>query len=230
MYTFESLRAAGVSVAAMSDKSDGDCRHGFDESSGRGAFLAGLNMDPQRLATLHQVHGTHVAMVDGEWPAFDTTVPRLEGDGLITALQGVTIGVTVADCVPVLLFDPRTRAVAALHAGREGTAMGIVAAGIERLVAEYGVNPVDLRGAIGPSAGPCCYEVSEEIAARCAGEGVVVQGRYLDLWSTNLRALEDAGVKNENIEISRQCTICSPGFFSYRGDSTVHRNLALIRA
>ena len=150
------------------------------------------------------------------------------GDGLTTNLPNLTIGVTVADCVPVLLFDPVSGAIAALHAGRAGTTLNIAAAGVQAMVAAYGTQPGDLHAAVGPSAGPCCYEVSETMAAECAAAGVAARGRHLDLWTTNQQQLEAAGLKTAHIAVSGRCTICTPQFHSYRRDKSRARNLAII--
>src|ERR1700722_19622325 len=87
----------------------------------------------------------------------------LEGDGLMTSLPGVMLGVGTADCVPVLVADVKKRAVAAFHAGWRGTVARIVEQGIARMTDEYGSQPQDLIAAIGPGIGACCYAVGEEV-------------------------------------------------------------------
>jgi polyphenol oxidase len=233
MYTFQSLRDAGAVVAAMSDESDGDCGWNGIDTGTRNAFLSQAGTPPEDLFTLRQVHGCQIRVVGNEQTgqgAQSANEALGDGDGLITVVAGIPLGVTVADCVPLLLFDPTTRAIAALHAGREGTTAGIALAGLNRLVSEFGVNPANVHGVIGPSAGPCCYEVSEEIRLHCVGRGVIARGRHLDLWASNKEQLISGGVKSDQIKISGHCTICSTDFFSYRRQQSMRRNLVVIMA
>jgi len=87
----------------------------------------------------------------------------LRGDGLMTREQGLMLGVQTADCVPVLIADTKTRAVAAFHAGWRGTLARIVEQGVGRMRMEFGSRPKDLVAAIGPSIGLCCFAVGEEV-------------------------------------------------------------------
>ncbi len=86
-----------------------------------------------------------------------------EADGVMTDEHGVALVVQVADCVPLLMADPRTGAVAAVHAGWRGTAANIAAAAVRRLQQQYGCRPEDLVAAIGPCIGACCYQVGPEV-------------------------------------------------------------------
>src|SRR5512138_138074 len=146
-------------------------------------------------ARVRQVHGARVVRLDagGE--------PRLEADVVVSRAAGVAACVSVADCVPVLLADPETGAVAAVHAGWRGTIEGAAAEGVRALTREAGAPAGRLRASIGPSIGPCCYEVSPELAGRfraALGEGVVRAragaSPHLDLWSANERILRASGV------------------------------------
>jgi YfiH family protein len=136
-----------------------------------------------------------------------------EGDALISNQPGVVVGVKTADCVPILLVDASTRTVASVHAGWRGTDRNIVATTIRRLSSLWSVSPVNIRAAIGPSIGECCYEVGPEVAERF---GVDTSGRvHLDLVAINERQLRAAGVTN--IWKSGECTFCAADrFFSYR--------------
>jgi YfiH family protein len=129
----------------------------------------------------------------------------------------------VADCVPVLLADPETGAVAAVHAGWRGTLARAAAEGVRALRREAGAAPERLLAAVGPSIGPCCYEVSPELAARFRAElGPVVRedgGVRLDLWAANRRVLEEAGLPAARIEVLGLCTACDGRFFSHRRDA-----------
>jgi YfiH family protein len=160
----------------------------------------------------------------------------LEGDGLITDVPGVLIGVGTADCVPVLVVDGKKRVVGAFHAGWRGTVAGIVEVGIARMVNEYGSRVEDLEAAVGPSIGACCYAVGHEVhkafGARFGyAEELFLVGDeedsakwYLDLWEANLRQLLNAGLKEEQITVIGECTACvqdesgAMKYFSHRGE------------
>jgi YfiH family protein len=178
-----------------------------------------------------QVHGTAVARVRaGDSPS---EIARLEADGLCTDVAGLRVGVFVADCVPALIADPRTGACAAVHAGWRGTVAGILPATVQVLSIEFGARPSDLRVALGPAIGPCCFEVGPEVVA--AFEALVPDARargivlpsprglpgkaQVDLKRCNRLLLERAGVAPEAIEAGPECTCCAPErFFSFRRD------------
>ena len=205
-------------MAAMSGIAEGDCSR---DDPGRAGFLNCCGVNKKALASARQVHGRKIVSVEAGGGVG-------EADGLITNTPGVALGITVADCVPVLLFDPRAGACGAVHAGRAGTELNIAGAAVSALATAYGSNPPDIVACVGPSAGPCCYEVSEEMAAAFAGLGLPVQGRNLDLWGANRMQLEAAGVPANQISISGTCTICGTGFHSYRSGDKGARNMALI--
>jgi YfiH family protein len=121
------------------------------------------------LVGVRQIHSAIVHVVRHEDAALDRKLATadgkavLEGDGLITAVPGVILGVGTADCVPVLVADLSKRVVAAFHAGWRGTVARIVEQGVSRMRHEYGSRPQDLIAAVGPSIGPCCYSVGEEV-------------------------------------------------------------------
>jgi polyphenol oxidase len=134
------------------------------------AVACGRDSDPTRtLVGVRQIHSAIVHAVRPEDGALEGKLATadgkaiLEGDGLTTAVPGVMLGVGTADCVPVLLADINKRAVAAFHAGWRGTAARIVEQGVSTMRQEYGSSPEDLVAAIGPSIGPCCYSVGDEV-------------------------------------------------------------------
>ncbi len=221
MMRFTSLEDLGLSIAAMSETSDGDCAY----AEVRRSVCETAQASFERLAMLSQVHGNSVLSVDPD-RALDAD-PR-EGDGLLTREPALPLGVTVADCVPVYLFDPRARAGGIVHAGRAGTYSRIVENAVCALERDHGVDARDLHAVVGPSAGPCCYEVSLEIARDFEGSGLPVRGRYLDLWQSNVLQLVRCGVPHSQIEVVAICTICDGRFHSYRRKPTGGRNLALL--
>lgn len=138
-----------------------------------------------------------------------------EGDALVTRSPGVAVSVRTADCFPILLADPETRAVAAVHAGWRGTAAGVVLSSLTRMRSEFGTDPGTVYAAIGPGIGPCCYEVGAEVARQF---GMDEAGK-LDLAVENRNQLTAAGLKPERIELAGSCTFCNPAlFFSWRRD------------
>ena len=123
---------------------------------------------PSPVARLHQVHGATVHRLPAEpsaWSPYLEPKPhdRPPGDALITDLVGVTLAVSVADCLPILIADPERRVVAAVHGGWRGLAGGIGGAALEALSENFGVDPARCVIAIGPGIGACCYEIGPEV-------------------------------------------------------------------
>ena len=182
------------------------------------------------LLSVKQVHGTDALIVDRPVTARD----RFEGgwDALITDQPGVTVVVRTADCVPVLIYDRRKNAVAAVHAGWRGALAGIVPKTIQSMVGRFGIQAADLRVSIGPSAGPCCYEVDqavlEPLRSRRQDWPALLQndeGRKarLDLKALVRRQTAESGIPFEHISVVNVCTICHPSlFYSYRREGRVN--------
>jgi len=136
-------------------------------SAGDWRRLAGL-LGVAQVVTLNQVHGREVTAVRRGSPLAPA---RQNGDVLVSDDPDVAIAVRAADCVPLLLADARTGAVAAVHAGWRGTAAGAVTAAVDALSDQFGSRPDDLVAAIGPSIGACCYEVGTELVDAFAAAG-----------------------------------------------------------
>jgi len=138
-----------------------------------------------------------------------------EGDALITREIGVAISVRTADCFPILLADPETRSIAAVHAGWRGTAAGVVRSTLTHMRAEFGTDPVNVYAAIGPGIGQCCYEVGIEVASQFG----LREAGNLNLAVENENRLIAAGLRPDRIELVGGCTFCHPAqFFSWRRD------------
>ena len=230
MIRFALLEQRGVSVAALSERSDGD--FGLRAAhAARDRLCRTCGVTPERFATVQQVHGTRVVRADDAQDP-DSPVPlhrgSVEADGLITASAGRPLAILVADCVPLFLFDVRRRAAALLHAGREGTQQGMARQGLAALSRAYSSRPADVYAVVGPSAGPCCYEVSEALAHAWGRAGLPHQGRRLDLWEGNVQQLTEAGVPRGQIAVTGRCTVCDGHFHSHRADRAAGRNLALL--
>lgn len=177
----------------------------------------------------HQIHQDRIAVIDRP----DYTRDALEGyDAFVTDLPGVAIGVRTADCVPVLLYDPSRRVVAAVHAGWKGTVLQIVRKTIWKMELLFQCRAEDLRAIIGPSIGPDSFQVGEEVAAQFKmagfpmdtiwsfqgpGDGSPMSGgHHIDLWEANRWLLVQSGLKPENIQLAGVDTYTSPSFFSAR--------------
>ncbi len=220
---FTSTRAGGVSEGGHASLNIG--RHvGDDEqrvTENRARLLAANGLAADRLALCSQTHSTRVVAVQTGHGALDPLSQAPSADGLATSASGLAVGVMTADCLPVLLWAKDHGAVAAVHAGRVGLYDGIIASAMEAMSREVGAAPSDCRVVIGPSIGPCCYEVSVELAdafrARFGAD--IASGRQLDLWSAAERALHETGVPAASIHVARACTCCdAKRFFSHRRD------------
>lgn len=202
----------------------------------RAAFALGVVRDAALpLVTVRQVHGATVRDLEtepGPWMTDDGKA-RMEGDGIISRTPGRLLAVLTADCVPVLVADTRTHAVAAFHAGWRGTLAGIVTAGIALMHDRYGSEAGDLIAAIGPCINACCFQVGKEVRAAFVAKSTEADtlftraedgSLYLDLVEANRRQLFQAGLRVEAITALSECTSCSRTaggarrYFSYRAE------------
>lgn len=215
-----------------------DLLHGFtDRSHGNIAFHVGdaqknvhanqsrlaeaFGYERQRLVHMKQLHSDRIVTV-GEQEGYASPP---ECDAVITDESERPLMVMVADCTPILLYDPLQKVVAAVHAGRTGALSNISGKTVERMRETFGCRGEDLLAVLGPSIAACCYEVGETIAEEAAGGGhahAVKErgGRYfLDINAIIRRQFLEAGIASEHIETMPHCTACENGrFFSYRAD------------
>jgi purine-nucleoside/S-methyl-5'-thioadenosine phosphorylase / adenosine deaminase len=196
----------------------GDDRANVETNRRRLAEHAGY--DPAELQITRHVHGTAV------WTVGQPLAEGAEFDGLVCDRPGPVLGAFAADCLPLLFAEPDARICGAAHAGWRGTVAGIAGNVIGRM-AELGARPERVRVALGPSIGPCCFEVGPEVVAefRAAfGEvpGMIVPGPrkdHIDLRVATRAVLERAGVRADRIDDRPPCTRCEADrFFSYRRD------------
>ncbi|MBI5464175.1 MAG: peptidoglycan editing factor PgeF [Ignavibacteriales bacterium] len=148
-----------------------------------------------------------------------------ECDALVTNKSGVYLAITVADCVPIFLWDSRANVVAAIHAGWRGTVARIVGTTVNLMQKQFGAHTEHIVGFIGPAAGACCYEIGHDVANQFNGANVAIRnGRtFVDLKKANLDHMVEMGVSAGNIEMNTTCTICSPETcHSFRRDT--HRS------
>ncbi|MFM8550800.1 MAG: peptidoglycan editing factor PgeF [Nitrospiraceae bacterium] len=212
-----------ITIPAFAGTRDG-VRHFFGtrHEAGRPDLAARV------LVSVTQVHGTDALVLDrpvGEGEQFGGT-----WDALVTDQAEVLLTVKTADCVPVLVHDPQRGVVAAIHSGWRGSVAGILPRTLAVMRERFGSAPRSLRIGIGPSAGPCCYEVDEPVleklrsgfsdwplVARETGQGVWL----LDLRDLLRRQAQTWGVEAHAIRSANVCTICHPSLFhSYRRDGT----------
>jgi YfiH family protein len=198
----------------------------------RRRFQSALGASDLKLISLKQIHSDVIYLFDAA-----PTEP-CRGDASATSRPGLLLGVQTADCVPILLVDPKKRAIAAVHAGWRGTLQRIVAKAIGKMQMEFGTKPGDLLAAIGPAIGGCCYEVGTEVAIqfqsqfadapewfdefRTGDEPNPIQwlnmmppghqpppkNVLLDLKKANRAQLLGAGLRPSNISVSGLCTAC----------------------
>ena len=208
------------------------------------AFTAGRDTAlPCPVIQGHQVHDKKVAIINRP----GLTREDLEGyDAFITNLKEVAIGVRTADCVPVLLYDPATKTIAAVHAGWKGTVLNIVQEAIGVMKDCFSTNPKDLMAVIGPAIGPDSFQVGEEVVEqfRAAGfdmDGIWQQmgpgdgtqmsgGHHIDLFKANRILLEKAGLSPANIQIAGIDTYTDTAFYSARREGAAcGRNINAIK-
>lgn len=198
-----------------------------------------LNREYEDITAVSQIHSTKVIKVTNKERGMGISRDRgvVQADGLITNEKGIVLSAYFADCVPIFLLDPVNKAIGMVHSGWRGTAYKISDNAIKMLDKEYGSKPKDIIAAIGPSICRECYEVSEdvklefekgyskdEVEAIFDNKG---NGKYqLDLWMANRIVLKNAGIAEENIEVTDICTCCnSKVLFSHRASQGKRGNL-----
>ncbi len=185
--------------------------------------LAPLRLE--RLYFLDQVHGIEGKIVDRE----NCTSPfTQEGDFLITKEPNLGIGVMTADCIPLVIYDKKSHAVAIVHAGWRGAVKGVAIEAVKAMHNIYGTQAEDLKCFIGPSAKKCCYQVDDQFARNLEeyvfGMNYIHQrptGFYFDLPGFMTEQLRKSiGIQEEAIQLNyNACTICNTAFWSHRRDT-----------
>ncbi len=246
-----STRRGGVSQGPFSSMNlsftRGDDPVAVKENFAR--FCRTVGVDENSLVFSDQVHEDRVVFVGKEdvGKGFIRESDIRGVDGLTTNVPGVTLVTFYADCVPLFFLDPVHKAIALSHAGWKGTLKKMGLKTLEEMNSLYGTRPEDVLVGIGPSIGPCCYEVSEEIikafesamsargsdllapgsGQRAKRSDPLALGRMLNLQAANEMPLIEAGVPEDNIEISGLCTRCNNDLFhSHRAQGATRGSLA----
>ena len=193
----------------------------------RNALAAELNIAAERLIIPHQVHGTELRLIGPEFFGLREEIKSmlLEGvDGVLTSMSDVCVGVSTADCIPVLLFDPAHHAVAAVHAGWRGTLQRIVLKSVAEMRAAYLTDPADLHAVVGPGISQEHFEVGDEVYEQFSEAGFAMEqiAQRTDKWHINLPEcnriqLLQAGVAADRILMTNVCTFAhADEYFSAR--------------
>lgn len=237
VFQFESFVGFKGICHTVTDRGDGDMRDGAN----RDAVSKRLGID--RLITAKQVHGGDVALIED--------VPREPAvcDAMITGSTGLPLAILTADCVAMLLFDPKTRSIGAAHAGWRGTAAMIAAKTVQAMKERFGAKPNDLIAGIAPAICGGCYRVGDEVIAawekldreflsalksRCGTDArsrrcqKAPKEYFLHLQLANRLMLRSAGVSEKRIETISLCTYETAALFSYRRDSGCGRFASII--
>ena len=196
----------------------------------RQRFADALGIPLSSFTFAEQIHSGNVTVVTeamrGRGSA-DQKAAIQATDAMLTDIPGICLVILISDCVPMLFFDPVKNAIGVAHAGWKGTLAYIASKTVSAMEDAFGSSPQDIIVGLGPSIGPCCYEVGPEVIVQIksrlpAGENYIEnespEGKgYLDLWKANVSQLVEAGIARENIEVAMQCTCHNPDlFFSFR--------------
>ena len=223
-----STRLGGVSEGGCASLnlglSRGDKPEALRENYRR--FCRATELPPERMVLSQQTHTTNILQADASLAGQGLDKPRSyhDIDGLLTREKQLPLVTFYADCTPLLFYAADKNIAAAAHAGWRGTVADMAGTMVRRLQS-LGSQPRHIYAAIGPSAGPCCYQVDEGTAAyfrridpSTLRPDLRVSGRYLaDMWRANYLLLRRAGLPEENIAVSGLCTLCHGElFFSHR--------------
>ena len=184
-------------------------------------------MGADELVFTHQTHGDHVVIVDnGELAG----LKKFKGDALITDITGKCLVIQVADCQPVLLYDPDKKVVANVHSGWRGSVSNITGKTVNAMKSAFGSSPDKILAGIGPSLGPCCAEfINYKTEIPDHLWQYKNEMHHFDFWRMTKNQLEAEGVLTENIRTAGICTKCNTKkFFSYRGEKKTGRFSAVI--
>jgi YfiH family protein len=224
-------RKGGVSLPPYDtlnlSKDNGDREEDVIQNKNRiaGAFY----FDPKRLVLLNQIHQDRILLLRN---SLGTLPTLLEYDALITNSPNTFLGIQTADCVPIFIADQKKRVIAAIHAGRQGTALHITTKVLKTMEEEFACTSENLIIALGPSIGNCCYEIDEKVFQPEWEPFSTLKGSgrwMVDLARINIAQMKKEGIQEEQIIWVDLCTRCHADlFFSYRKEGQTGRQLSFI--
>lgn len=206
-------------LAVMSEREDGSMK--FHESSSlilknREIFFERNGIDVKKVITAEIVHGVKIEVVDSSSPGF-----VLKADGLITQDENIFLSVTVADCIPVYLYESEKKIVGVIHCGWRGIVGEIIEKTIEKILS-IGGKSENLKIALGPGINSCHFEIKENVLGNFGNYPEFIIKRedkiFIDLKGIIKKQLVGFGIKIENIENNNECTLENDKYFSYRRD------------
>ena len=224
-------RQGGMSLSPYDslNLSDRDGDRGEDVSKNKNLVTTVFSFDTRRFILLDQIHQDKILLL--KEPVINLSSP-LEYDALITNSTNIFLGVLTADCLPIFVADPTKRVIAAVHAGRQGTALHITEKVLKKMEVEFGCLARDLLISIGPSIGSCCYEIDEKVFHSEWKPFSISKGTRkwtIDLAQINMAQMIREGIKEDQISWINLCNHCnSELFFSYRKEGCTGRQLSFI--
>ena len=214
-------------LCAMSQREDGNMKLYNETVTDTGTlinrkrFLNKLGIPDDQVVSVKSIHGSNVEIVTEE----DRGSFIENTDGLMTDRKEVFLSITVADCLPVIIFDPLEKVLGLLHCGWKGLENRIIKTAVDKMIKNFNVDPENIVAGIGPGIGSCHYEVTEDFLIRFRSYPEIIQKRnnlyYIDLKLLTKLQLEECAVKSGKIWTSPDCTYCqSKRYFSYRKDKS----------
>lgn len=210
-------------------------RIGWEQNKLFGNISEILNITKDKIYSVKQVHGIDVKVINNQNREL---VSEEKYDGLITNKKDLVLCTYHADCVPIYFYDKTKKVIGLAHGGWKGTLNNICKKIVLKMQEEYSSKLEDVLVAIGPSIGPCCYEIQEDVSSLFEekflnSNDILTKANnkiYLNLWEANKQNLLNIGIEKENIILSEICTSCNiDTLFSYRKESgTKNRMLAAI--
>jgi polyphenol oxidase len=226
----QSTRHGGVSKIPYNSLNLGKYTHDnpSDVLKNQARFCLALGFKSNQLAIVHQVHGDSIKnIVKQDVTRFENESRLSEDfDALMSIQKGILLAVGIADCTPILVFDAKNEAFAAIHAGWRGTVLQIVRKTLEAMNANFGTNAADCYAYIGACIDECSFEVGNEVAAEFSSDFKRFDANkgkfFVDLKRANAAQLYDFGVPKNQVEISPFCTVLEhETFFSHRADNGI---------
>lgn len=182
-----------------------------------------LKIAPEKFHRNPQVHGKTIQVVT-------TDSPSIEADGIVTNVPGIVLTISVADCAAILIYDPTSHSIAAIHSGWRGTVANITQAAIETMVSEYNANPEHMLVYISACASGSCYEIKADVAQQFDAKYLTKKSKIKWTLHNKLAIIDQltaAGVHTNHIESSEICTITDSNYHSFRRDKDKSGRMAV---